>query len=124
MEIQINAPSTIERHEPLTTHIETVVKEALERFSQQTTRVVVHLSQGKDAKSPTGDHGCMMEARVQGHPPIVANDHAASLHQAIHGAAEKLKRAMDNTMGRTSAGARGGERIVDTLASDDTDPQT
>jgi ribosomal subunit interface protein len=118
MEIQINNDHSIERHEPLTTHVETVVTDTLARFSQQITRVVVHLSEGKDSKSPTGDHRCMMEARIQGHPPVVANDHATNMHQAIIGAAEKLKRAIDSALGRMGAGAKSGERIVDGLAAD------
>lgn len=117
MEIQTNTDSTIERHAPLTTHVETVVTEALSRFSHQISRVVVHLGEGKDAKNPDGNHHCMMEARLQGHAPVVANDHAASLHQAIHGAADKLKRAVDSTLGRMGAGAKGGHRISDALAN-------
>lgn len=121
MEIQTNTDNTIERHEPLTTHVETVVKDALGRFSQQITRVVVHLSEGKDSKNPSGDHHCMMEARLQNHAPIVSNDHAASLHQAIHGASEKLKRALDSAVGRMGAGAKGGDRIADAIVDNSDD---
>ena len=124
MEIQTNTDNTIERHEPLTKHVETVVREVLGRFDQQITRVVVHLSEGKDAKSAVGDHRCMMEARLHGHAPIVANDHAASLHQAIQGAADKLKRALVSALGRLSTGAKGGERIVDGLTTDTEEPET
>jgi len=102
MQIQTNTDNTIERHEPLTTHVETVVKDTLSRFSTRITRVVVHLSQTNDAKSSSGDHRCLMEARIEGHPPIAASDHAASLHQAIQGAAEKLRRSIDSTLGRIS----------------------
>jgi ribosomal subunit interface protein len=106
MQIQTNTDNTIERHEPLTRHVESVVKEALSRFSDRVTRVVVHLSDSNDSKSSDGDHRCLMEARIEGHPPIAASDHGASMHQAIQAAAEKLKRSIDSTLGRISASAK------------------
>jgi len=107
MQIQINTDSTIEQHEPLTRHAELVVQESIGRFSDHITRVVVHLGETSDSKSSSGDHRCMMEARIEGHPPIVASDHAASLHQAIQRAADKLKRAIDSTLGRISDSGKG-----------------
>jgi ribosomal subunit interface protein len=107
MIIQTNTDNTVEMHAPLTQHVETVVKDALERFSDHITRVEVHLSEPKDSKSSSGAHHCMMEARMERHAPIVASANAATLHQAIHGAAEKLKRAIDSTLGRISDSAKG-----------------
>jgi ribosome-associated translation inhibitor RaiA len=52
-----------------------------------------------------------MEARIEGHRPIAASDHADSLHQAIHGAAEKLKRSIDSTLGRIKDSAKGGNIV-------------
>jgi ribosomal subunit interface protein len=114
MQIQINTDSTIEQHEPLTRHVESVVKEGLSRFSEHITRVEVHLSETNDRKSSSGDHRCLMEARMEGHPPIAASDHAASLHQTIHGAAEKLKRSIDSTLGRIKDSAKGINIIAET----------
>lgn len=111
MQIQTHTDNTIERHEPLTRHVESVVKEALSRFSKQITTVVVHLSDTNGHKSSNGDHRCMMEARVEGLAPIAASDHGASLHQAIQGAAEKLKRAIDSTLGRIHDSAKGGAGV-------------
>jgi len=108
MQIQINTDNTVESHEPLELHVESVVKEALARFSEHITRVVVHLSQTNDHKRHGGEHRCLLEARIEGHSPITASDHAASLHQAIHGAAEKLKRAIDSTLGRINDSAMRG----------------
>jgi hypothetical protein len=42
----------------------------------------------------------MLEARITGYQPIAVSDHGAHLHQAISGAAEKLKRAIDSALGR------------------------
>jgi ribosomal subunit interface protein len=113
MQIQINTDNMIEHHEPLTRHVESVIKETLSRFSNHITRVVVHLSATNDSKSSNGDHRCLMEARVEGHPPIAASDHAASLHQAIHAAAEKLKRSIGSTLGRISDNARDNGIVIE-----------
>ena len=120
MEIQTNTDHSIVTTEALTSHVSAVVTDTMQRFGEQITRVVVHLSQGKDSKSPDGDHRCVMEAHVKGHAPVVANGHANNLHQAIQGAADKLKRATDSVIGRMSNGAKGGSRIVDALVADPT----
>jgi ribosomal subunit interface protein len=115
MQIQTNTDNTIELHEPLTRHVESVVKEGLSRFSEHITRVEVHLSETNDHKSSSGDHRCLMEARVEGHPPIAASDHAASLHQAIHGAAEKLKRSVESTLGRIKDSNKGIKFVAEAV---------
>lgn len=121
MEILTNTDHSIVTTEALTDHVGTVVTDTMQRFGEQITRIVVHLSQGKDSKSPAGEHRCVMEAHVKGHAPVVANAHATNLHQAIQGAADKLRRATDSVIGRMSNGAKGGSRIVDVLVTDAAD---
>ncbi|MDB5769751.1 MAG: ribosomal subunit interface protein [Burkholderia sp.] len=113
MQIQTNTDNTIELHEPLAKHVESVVKESLSRFSEHITRVEVHLGETSDKKSTSGDHRCLMEARLENHPPIAASDHASSLHQAIHGAAEKLKRSIDSTLGRIKDSNKGSPIVAE-----------
>ncbi|GJI95665.1 ribosomal subunit interface protein [Duganella caerulea] len=100
MQININADKTIDRHAGLDEHVQTVVSNALHRFGEQITRVEVHLSDNLVQKSADGDNRCLMEARVTGYQPIAVSDHAATLHQAIAGSADKLKRAIDSALGR------------------------
>jgi ribosome-associated translation inhibitor RaiA len=100
MQIKINTDSTIERHQGLDDHVESVVKGAVERFKEHITRVEVHLSDKNSQKLADGDNRCLMEARVTGYQPIAVSDHAAHLHLAISGAADKLKRAIDSDLGR------------------------
>jgi len=109
MQIQINTDNTMASHAPLVTHVESVVNEALHRASERISRVEVHLSGPNDHKRSGGEYHCVMEARVEGHQPIAASDHASSLHQAIHGAAEKLRRAIESTFGRISDIAKAGD---------------
>lgn len=100
MQININTDSTIERNAGLDEHVQSVVESAINRFSENITRVEVHLSDNNSQKSVDGDNRCLMEARITGYQPIAVSDHAATLHQAIAGAAEKLKRAIDSALGR------------------------
>ena len=100
MQININTDKTIERHAGLDEHVQSVVSAALNRFGEHISRVEVHLSDNKGQKSTDGDNRCLMEARVTGYQPIAVSDHAATLHQAISGSADKLKRAIDSALGR------------------------
>lgn len=100
MQININTDKTIERSEGLDQHVESVVHDAIERFRDHITRVEVHLSDDLKHKSADGENRCMLEARVTGYQPIAVSDHAPTLHQAINGAASKLKRAIDSALGR------------------------
>ena len=100
MHININTDKTIERHQGLDQHVDTVVKAAVGRFGEHITRVEVHLSDENSQKSADGGNRCLLEARVTGYQPIAVSEHSANLHQAISGAAEKLKRAVDSALGR------------------------
>lgn len=100
MQVNVNADNSIELHDPLTRHVENVVHDALDRFGEQITRIEVHLSDAKAEKGADGDNRCLIEARLKNHQPIAVSDHGPNLHQAIAGAAEKLKRSVDSTLGR------------------------
>ena len=100
MQININTDKTIERSQGLDEHVQSVVSAAIQRFRDHITRVEVHLSDELSQKSVDGGNRCMLEARVTGYQPIAVSDHGGTLHQAIGGAAEKLKRAIDSALGR------------------------
>jgi ribosomal subunit interface protein len=100
MLIQVNTDANIEGREKLADYIRTVVETTLARFSDQITRVEVHLSDQNGAKPGQDDQRCKMEARLKGLRPIVVMDEAASLGQAIDSAADKLERLIENTLGR------------------------
>jgi ribosomal subunit interface protein len=100
MQINVHTDNSIELHEPLSRHVENVVNDALNRFADQITRVEVHLSDSKSEKGADGDNRCMIEAKMVHYQPIAVSDHGANLHLAISGAAEKLKRSVDSTVGK------------------------
>ena len=97
----MSTDGNIDGREALATQIDEVVKNALSRFSDQITRVEVHLSdQNSDKKEGDDDMRCMMEARLEGRKPIAVTNHAATVDQAFDGAAEKLARLIESTLGR------------------------
>jgi len=100
MKIQINTDNHIDGKEALATHAESAVENALRHFKDRVTRVEVHLSDENAGKSGTDDKRCMMEARPKSHQPVSVSHHAGSIHQAIDGAASKLKALLETVLGR------------------------
>ncbi len=101
MQIQINTDSNIEGNDELIQQVEAVVRDAVERFSAQITRVEAHISdKNSDKKFGADDKRCLLEARLAGLQPIAVSHEAATLQQAVDGAAEKLKRSIESTLGR------------------------
>jgi ribosome-associated translation inhibitor RaiA len=101
MQIQINTDHSIEGHEALAARVSGVVESALSRFSEHITQVEVHLSDENSAKKVGYDAmRCMIEARLEGRQPIAVTHQANTLDQAVDGAADKLTRLIETTLGR------------------------
>ena len=101
MQIQINTDSSVEGSDRLAQQVEAVVRDALDLFSAQITRVEVNLSdENSDKKFGAQDKRCLLEARLAGLQPIAVSHEAATIEQAVDGAAEKMKRSLDSTLGR------------------------
>jgi ribosome-associated translation inhibitor RaiA len=100
MQVQINTDRNIEGHEALAAQVSGVVESALSRISDHITRVEVHLSDENRHKSGQNDKRCVMEARLEGRQPIAVTHQAATLDQAVDGAADKLTRLIESTLGR------------------------
>jgi ribosome-associated translation inhibitor RaiA len=102
MTIQINTDHNIHGHQATIEQIEATVAAALGHLSQHITRVEVHLSDENAKKGGSADKRCMMEARLENHQPMAVTEEAATLDEAVDGAARKLKRLLDRTLGRLS----------------------
>ncbi len=100
MQVQINTDHNIEGREELGAHLSGIVKGALSRCSDHITRVEVHLTDENGRKSGRDDKRCVMEARLESRPPVAVTHHAATLHQAVSGAADKLTALIESTRGR------------------------
>lgn len=100
MQIQINTDHNIDGREALSAHIRKVVECALDHQSTRITRVEIHLADENGPKTTPDVLRCAMEARLEGHQPLAVTFEAASLHQAVEGAADKLARLVEHTLGR------------------------
>ncbi len=102
MQIQVNTDHNIEGHETLAAWIRGTVETALDRDSDHITRVEVHLTDEDGHKSGQNDKCCVMEARLEGRQPIAVSDRSETLEQAVNGAAGKLARLIERTLGRAA----------------------
>jgi ribosome-associated translation inhibitor RaiA len=100
MQIQINTDHNLQGHESPADSVRTTVENALKHFSAHITRVEVHLGDENGGKRGGDDKRCMMEARLEGHQPVAVTHHAATVGQAIDGAAEKMVRRLEHTLGK------------------------
>ena len=127
MQIQFNTDESVDGHEALGRHAESVARKALQRFGDHLTRVEIHLHDVNGDKSSAKDKHCLIEARLAGRRPIAVREQADSLHQALDGATRKLVRRLDSTMGRRISQRRAntdspGSR--DAAADSDADAQS
>jgi ribosome-associated translation inhibitor RaiA len=77
-----------------------VVENALSRTSDHITRVEVHVTDESGPKNRENNKRCMMEARLEGRQPIAVTDEAATVDLAVNGAADKLARLIEHTLGK------------------------
>lgn len=102
MHVQVTGDGHVKATGALADEVRGAVDEALSKYAARVTRVEVHLGDENSHKTGTRDKRCVMEARLGGLPPIAVTHHAASLPEAIEGAAEKLERAVGSHIGRVN----------------------
>ncbi len=100
MQIQINTDNHVDGNEALSAHVEDVVDNAVRHVKDHLTRVEVHLEDENGGKAGIDDKRCVMEARLKSHQPVAVSHHAGSIHQAVDGAARKLRAALEALLGR------------------------
>ncbi len=100
MQIQINTDNHIDGNEALSAHVEAVVEDALRHVKDHLTRVEVHLDDESGGNAGSDDKRCLMEARLRSHQPVSVSHHAGSIHQAVDGAARKLRTSLEALLGR------------------------
>jgi ribosome-associated translation inhibitor RaiA len=100
MQIQVNSDNHIQNSVRLEDWVRTTVETTLERFEEDLTRVEVHLKDENGDKGGSHDMRCQMEARPKGHQPISVTHNAATLDQAVDGAATKLSHALEHLFGK------------------------
>ncbi|MET3114743.1 ribosome-associated translation inhibitor RaiA [Pedobacter sp. CG_S7] len=100
MTIQFNTDNNIAGKNELETHLTTIVADKLGRFSEHLTRLEIHLSDEDGSKNGQNSIRCLLEARMEGRQPIAVNLSSNTSEQAVEGAIEKLKAALETIIGR------------------------
>ncbi len=101
MHIQVNTDGNIEGNDTMIAEIETAVRGTLDRFTEKITWVEVHLSdENSNKKGGNDDIRCLLEVSLAGLPRAIASEQAATWEQAVDGAADKVKNALETTFGR------------------------
>jgi len=84
MQIQINTDKNISGQGALVQSVEDVLRSDLSRFSDQITRIEVHLSdENSSAKSGMTDKRCLLEVRLAGEHPIAISEQAETIEDAV-----------------------------------------
>jgi ribosome-associated translation inhibitor RaiA len=100
MQILVNSNHTVSANESVTERVEAMLSDSVDRFADRITRLEVHLNDENADKGGERDKRCMIEARLGGLKPIAVTNTAPTLAEAIEGAAEKLERALEHTLGK------------------------
>jgi ribosome-associated translation inhibitor RaiA len=101
MQIQVNTDRNVEGGEKLKEEVRGVITAAVDRFSDRVTRIEAHLSDdNSSAKGGGTDMRCVLEARIAGSNPLSVSHAAATLEQALAGAADKLEKVLQRTFDR------------------------
>lgn len=86
--------------EELIRRIEGVMEGALERFGDRIAAVEVSLSDPYGMDVVKAGMSCHVEVRLLQAGPLAASHQATTLAEAIHGAADKLKRSLNGQLRR------------------------
>ena len=110
MNIQMNSDKNVELDSSRARLVEQELTSALGRFSDQITRIEVHLGDEIAGRSDGRDKRCTLEARPAGQPPVTVTDWAGTTEQALGGAVKKLMSVLESKTGRADS-RKGGQSI-------------
>jgi ribosome-associated translation inhibitor RaiA len=100
MIIQLNTDNNLTVHAEFSDKLKDLLSEELSRFSEHITRLEVHLSDENGHKQGQNDKKCLLEAKVEGRPPVAVTAGANDYELAVDGAVGKLKSSLDTIFGR------------------------
>ncbi len=102
MTIQFNTDKNLTLHEEFRNTLQDQLKEELNRFSENISRLEIHFSDQNGVKEGRHDKKCLIEARIEGRQPIAVTAVAANYELAIDGATDKLKSSLETIFGQMS----------------------
>ncbi|MET0384291.1 MAG: ribosomal subunit interface protein [Burkholderiaceae bacterium] len=112
MQFLVETDNHIEGRRQLADHVQDCVRACVGHFADMLTHIDAHLGDVNGAdKSGAPDKRCLLEARVSGVKNIAVSHLAPTLHQAIEGAAQKLRHALDSAVGKMNDQKRRSEGL-------------
>lgn len=106
MEIITNTDTHIENTTNLRERVTQVLLQELKHVSSAITRVEAHLRDINSERGGASDRKCLLEARVSGLQPIVAEHRAANIELALSGAARQLARAVRSAQEKSAGNTK------------------
>lgn len=100
MTVQFNTDKNLTLHEEFRDKLNDLLSDELSRFSENITRVEVHLSDINGHKAGQNDKRCMLEARVEGRPPIAVTAEEDTYELSVSAAIDKLQSSLETIQGR------------------------
>lgn len=100
MQIQFNTDNNLSESEKVKAPLVELISDKLKRFNEHITRIEVHLSDENGKKTGANDIRCTLEARPQGMQPIAVTNDGDSKENAVRGAIDKMKSALDSKLGK------------------------
>lgn len=101
MQVLLHAEPSAGPSQPLSEHLQSVVRNALGRFGARITQVEAHLRDlNRRPQSGYEIIRCTLEARLGGQQGVVVSEQAYDAERAIDGAVRKLKRAVGTELAR------------------------
>ncbi len=100
MTIQFNTDNNLTLHQEFRDKLNDILSEELNRYSENITRVEVHLSDLNGHKDGLNDKRCMLEARVEDRQPIAVSAEGDTYELSVYEAVDKLKSSLETIQGR------------------------
>lgn len=95
MQIQVHANHTVQTSASLEQWARAELAQALGRFGDELTALDVHLADINSDRVSADHKRCTLEARLNGRAPLAVHHQAERLDEALRGACDKLRRALD-----------------------------
>ncbi|MCR9099949.1 MAG: HPF/RaiA family ribosome-associated protein [bacterium] len=100
MKIQTNTDKTVNGDERSRGFFISRIVEELNLYQSYITRIEVHLLDENSKKEERNDLRCLLEAQLAGRQPLAVSSQADTIELAVSGAIDKLKAALETTLGR------------------------
>lgn len=113
MQVLLHTDPHVDGRQQMADHLDQVISAALGRFGERISRVEGYLTDADgEAKGGVGTIHCTLEAHLTSLGQVVVKEHADNAHQAIEGAARKLKRAVGAEIGKHDPRRQRGQHEV------------